>query len=152
MPVRMMAVIGSSKHRPRLIPELAYCCQTGATDNTEYNPIFSVNPRLKSPSRNIGPGLHYVDLSLHVRPLNILVAAAKHTLDLVRRSYKPADDIVSQHHPIALDRHLLHATLLVKRQQTILIGARQHLYRIAARAEEYLLGNAFTLDHFDPQA
>src|SRR5690349_16095156 len=138
MPVRMMTVI--SKHCPALIPDRPLACQT-----------IRVHPRLKSASSDIRPRLDDVDLPLHISPLNILVATAEHALDLVRRAHEPPNDIVSQHHPIAFDRHLFNATLLIKRQQTILSGARQNLYRIAARAEKYLLGNTLTLDDLDTQ-
>ncbi len=70
-------------------------------------------------ARNIRPRLNNKNLPLHVRPLNILIATPKHSLDLRGRTNESTDNIVSQHNTIAGYRYFLHSTILVKRQQTI---------------------------------
>src|SRR6185503_9401983 len=95
--------------------------------------------------------LHYIDLPLHVRPLNILIALAKHALDRVRRAHESTYHIIRQHYPIAFYRHFLHAAIFIKRQQTILSRARQDLDRIRAWSKEYLLRDALPFNHLDPK-
>src|SRR6185369_4746172 len=103
------------------------------------------------PSGNKRPRLHDVDLTLHIRPFNILIALAKHALDRVRRTHQSTYHIIRQHHPIAFDRHLFHTTIFVKRQQTILSRARQHLDRIRAWSKKYLLRDALPFNHLNAQ-
>lgn len=91
---------------------------------------------------NKRPRLHDVNLTLHVSPLDVLIAVAEHTLDSGGRAHETANDVVSQHDSIACDRYLFHATVLVKRQQTVFSRTRQHLNCVCARTENELLANS----------
>lgn len=63
-----------------------------------------------------GARLHDVELSLHIRPFDVLFAVAKDAFDFRRRLDQTMDDIIRQHPPLACYRYLLQSALLVERQ------------------------------------
>src|SRR5216683_2396504 len=96
---------------------------------------------------NEGPRLDDVNLSFHVGPLDVLVAAAEDALDRCRRTHQPANYVVSQHHASTCDRHLLNTAFFVKRQQAVFRGPRQNLHGVGSRTKDYLLRNLLTLHY-----
>ena len=55
-----------------------------------------------------GPGLNDVDLALHVRPFDVLIAIAENAFDVERGTHQTAYHIISQHNAVASYRDFFH--------------------------------------------
>ena len=94
MPMSIVAVI-CSKHGSGFIPDEQPTCQIhlkGGCWCFVYH--FPLHESLRSAPGNKRPRLDDVNLSLHVGPLDVLIAAAEDTLDRRRRTHQPPNYVV----------------------------------------------------------
>src|ERR1044072_5207143 len=76
----ILLAISAASARKRLAKPM----QSGCLRSQPASPLTAADER---------PRLHDVNLPFHVRPLDVLVAATKHTLDSVRSCNQAANDV-----------------------------------------------------------
>jgi hypothetical protein len=103
-------------------------------------------------ARNKWSRLHDINLALHVRPFDILIATAEDALNTRSGFNQATNYVVSQHHPFAGDGNFLDSASVIECQQTVFRRSSQNLNGISAWAKYDLFGDALSFTYFDSEA